>query len=249
MVNWLPRLVRDRQEMVAGEGSAPLNPVCKTGVILFHQPAMLAHGHWALRKAGADGETCTPVGQCPVVYKTTAVAAEPRRRLNWWAATVLPRALRFKRPLHRCNACDPLLVRQPGVSPGRSVWKTDMLNSHHCRIRKMVVPRGNAPRSSSYQADALLLSYETKKWEGGVEPPQQVGVTCLRTRLPQSKGKLQRRRFRHRCIIVSPGMRRSTSSVLPFQCSTPRGANPADGLSHDRNDAPFRGHTRACSGA
>ena len=28
-------------------------------------------------------------------------------RLKWWVATVLPRALRFKRPLHRCNACNP----------------------------------------------------------------------------------------------------------------------------------------------
>ena len=26
---------------------------------------------------------------------------------------------------------------------------------------EVVVPRGNAPRSSAYQADALLLSYET----------------------------------------------------------------------------------------
>ena len=28
--------------------------------------------------------------------------------LKWWVATVLPRALRLKRPLHRCNACDPI---------------------------------------------------------------------------------------------------------------------------------------------
>ena len=26
---------------------------------------------------------------------------------KWWVATVPPRALRFKRPLHRCNACNP----------------------------------------------------------------------------------------------------------------------------------------------
>ncbi len=37
----------------------------------------------------------------------------PRHKLGrvqsegWWVATVLPRALRFKRPLHRCNACNP----------------------------------------------------------------------------------------------------------------------------------------------
>ena len=31
---------------------------------------------------GADGETCTLVGQCPAVYKTAAVAAEPHRRIR-----------------------------------------------------------------------------------------------------------------------------------------------------------------------
>lgn len=28
-------------------------------------------------------------------------------KLKAWVATVPPRALRFKRPLHRCNACNP----------------------------------------------------------------------------------------------------------------------------------------------
>ena len=32
-------------------------------------------------------------------------------RGNWWVATVLPRALRFKRPLHRCNAYNPKMNR------------------------------------------------------------------------------------------------------------------------------------------
>ena len=31
-------------------------------------------------------------------------------------------------------------------------------------LGEMVVQRGNAPRSSAYQADALLLSYRTEKW-------------------------------------------------------------------------------------
>ena len=44
--------------------------------------------------------------------------------LNWWAATVLPRALRFKRPLHHCNACSPtaLLDRDDGGLQGISKW-------------------------------------------------------------------------------------------------------------------------------
>jgi hypothetical protein len=33
-------------------------------------------------------------------------------RGKWWVATVLPRALRFKRPLHRCNACNPFTTRR-----------------------------------------------------------------------------------------------------------------------------------------
>jgi hypothetical protein len=32
---------------------------------------------------------------------------------------------------------------------------------------EMVVPRGNAPRSSAYQADALLLSYRTENGSRG----------------------------------------------------------------------------------
>jgi len=35
---------------------------------------------------------------------------------GWWVATVLPRALRFKRPLHRCNACNPNATRRR-ISP------------------------------------------------------------------------------------------------------------------------------------
>ena len=31
---------------------------------------------------------------------------------KWWVATVLPRALRFKGPLHRCNACNPTATRR-----------------------------------------------------------------------------------------------------------------------------------------
>jgi len=30
---------------------------------------------------------------------------------KWWVATVPPRAPRFKRPLHRCNACNPKMKR------------------------------------------------------------------------------------------------------------------------------------------
>ena len=41
-----------------------------------------------------------------------------------WAATVLPRALRFKRPLHRCNACSPKapLDGEDSVLSGAAKW-------------------------------------------------------------------------------------------------------------------------------
>src|SRR5437773_2648904 len=42
------------------------------------------------------------------------------------------------------------------------------------RRRRLVVPRGNAPRSSAYQAGALLLSYETSS-NCGFEPNRRIG--------------------------------------------------------------------------
>jgi hypothetical protein len=86
---------------------------------------------WILHlKLGPTERLALSWGKSPAVYETAAVAAEPHRQcrlqsegcrikvtlhspfrtlhLKWWVATVLPRALRFKRPLHRCNACNPI---------------------------------------------------------------------------------------------------------------------------------------------
>ena len=41
-------------------------------------------------------------------------------------------------------------------------------------LGEMVVPRGNAPRSSAYQADALLLSYRTMAEGVGSAPTSVV---------------------------------------------------------------------------
>jgi hypothetical protein len=38
---------------------------------------------------------------------------------KWWVATVLPRALRFKRPLHHCNACNPEWLVEPKLGERR----------------------------------------------------------------------------------------------------------------------------------
>jgi len=41
---------------------------------------------------------------------------------GWWVATVLPRALRFKRPLHRCNACNPKRGEGGAGFPSPASW-------------------------------------------------------------------------------------------------------------------------------
>jgi hypothetical protein len=47
-----------------------------------------------------------------VRFGATAFARHCLASEGWWVATVLPRALRFKRPLHRCNACNPNATRR-----------------------------------------------------------------------------------------------------------------------------------------
>lgn len=88
------------------------------------------------------------------------------------------------------------LVRHPGAAPGCPVWKTGILanvdewrmvaavgnaptfpafqtganlsqlNSH----KKVVLARGNAPRSVSYRLTALLLSYARMVRDQGIAP-------------------------------------------------------------------------------
>ena len=53
---------------------------------------------------------------------------------KWWVATVLPRALRFKRPLHRCNACNP--VRDAKAELNRRSQACDVLAGTGVRVAK-----------------------------------------------------------------------------------------------------------------
>ncbi len=55
----------------------------------------------------------------PVLPRLGLLTKEPvpirnrdKEAQHWWVATVLPRALRFKRPLHHCNACNPIATRR-----------------------------------------------------------------------------------------------------------------------------------------
>ena len=95
-------------------------------------------------------------GRDPAVYKTAAVAAEPRRQ-DGGSPRCCPVLCGFKRPLHRCHACNPKLVRRRGVAPGRSVWKTDML-LFNITTAKLESHRSNAPRSSGLQPAPFACS-------------------------------------------------------------------------------------------
>ena len=58
------------------------------------------------------------------------------------------------------------LVPEVGIAPTsprlqRGANLSQLFGGAGARPLKLVVPRGNAPRSSGYQPDALLLSYET----------------------------------------------------------------------------------------
>ena len=61
---------------------------------------------------GADGETRTLVGRIARQFTKLLLSLLSHAGMKWWVATVLPRALRFKRPLHRCNACNPIATRR-----------------------------------------------------------------------------------------------------------------------------------------
>jgi hypothetical protein len=63
-------------------------------------------------ESGADGETCTLVGRFARQFTKLLLSLLSHAGMKWWVATVLPRALRFKRPLHRCNACNPIATRR-----------------------------------------------------------------------------------------------------------------------------------------
>ncbi len=63
--------------------------------------------HHSILKTGAGGETCTLVGRFVRQFTKLLLSLLSHAGKKWWVATVLPRALRFKRPLHRCNACNP----------------------------------------------------------------------------------------------------------------------------------------------
>ena len=61
---------------------------------------------------GASEETRTLVGRFARQFTKLLLSLLSHAGVKWWVATVLPRALRFKKLLHRCNACDPAATRR-----------------------------------------------------------------------------------------------------------------------------------------
>ena len=95
--SFVPRLGVGRCGDMAGmKGLAPQG--CQ---ILSLEPLLFGLNHiplnWCIRQ---DSHLQT------LRSKRRMIIVSPRMR-EWWVATVLPRALRFKRPLHHCNACNP----------------------------------------------------------------------------------------------------------------------------------------------
>ncbi len=75
---------------------------------------------------------------------------------RWWVATVLPRALRFKRPLHRCNACDPIRDAK-AESNHRSQACVVLAGTGISRRGKMVRAAGDAPAFSCSRSKRLTF--------------------------------------------------------------------------------------------
>ena len=98
-------------------------------------------------------------------YKENLQAAAKRQK-SWWAATVLPRVLRFKRPLHHSLMLAARKWSQSRVLPsaelayetGLSAGSIAMLAHGHPGTRppKVDPPPGVAPSWLAYRASASL---------------------------------------------------------------------------------------------
>ena len=61
---------------------------------------------------GPTGRLALPRGGFARQFTKLLLSLLSHAGMKWWVATVLPRALRFKRPLHHCNACNPVATRR-----------------------------------------------------------------------------------------------------------------------------------------
>ena len=92
--------------------------------------------------------------------------------MKWWVATVLPRALRFKRPLHHCNACNPIATRRripplrdTAARPVKVLADTGISRRVKWSERRVTLPLALAP-----EASASLLGYALMVEHLGIAP-------------------------------------------------------------------------------
>src|SRR5258708_40321677 len=103
--------------LVRQPGVAPGRAVWKTAMLLFT----------SLPQIGVGGETCTPGGLRLAVYKTAAVATEPRRLL-----TRIPSSLGFRRSTYEMVGCHGIAPCSRRVRAGTSLSK----------VATLLAPRG-----------------------------------------------------------------------------------------------------------
>ena len=84
-----------------------------------------------------------------------------------WVATVLPRALRIKSPLHRCNACDPKGGSRRACSPfhgvERSVFETVPARLSGSTSIKWSLRQDSHLHLTAYETAALLIMLRSGK--------------------------------------------------------------------------------------
>ena len=127
---------------------------------------------------GADGEIRTLVGQCARQFTKLLLSLLSHAGMKWWVATVLPRALRFKRPLHRCNACNPNATRRrsrtAAARPVKS-WPAPVFAS-----REMDEHQGSAPCIPVWKTGVYLSTPMPDEMESraGIAPASAVLQTA-----------------------------------------------------------------------
>jgi hypothetical protein len=72
------------------------------------------------------------------VFETVPARLSGSTSRKWWVATVLPRALRFKRPLHRCNACNPKDNRDAKAELNHRSQACEVLTGTGVRVAELV---------------------------------------------------------------------------------------------------------------
>ena len=95
-------------------------------------------------KIGADGETRTLVGQCPAVYKTAAVAAEPHRQ-NGGLPRIRTEFSPVKSRDFTVKVCNPDAPRWT-TSPLRAYYRHQYEHQHHAFSGKVSASRRFALR-------------------------------------------------------------------------------------------------------